>query len=102
MDEYEQFREVLGPLFEEMSKLDDDGLSIREILTNKEFRQIKNTTYVLQMPVSGETAVELATSLEHWVTEKCKECEDYLRIFTVQFVINLWDTIMISLEEGDE
>jgi hypothetical protein len=102
MDDYDQFKEVLGPLFDEMSKLDVEGLTLKEILTNKEFKEIKATTYVMQMPISGETAVDLATSLEHWVTEECSDCEDHLKMFTVQFVINLWDTIMMSLEIEDE
>lgn len=102
MDDEQKFKEVLGPLFDELSKLDEDGLTISEILTNKEFEQIKATTYVMQMPISGETAVELATALEHWVTEQCKECSTHLNMFTVDFVISLWDTIMISLEVENE
>jgi hypothetical protein len=102
MDDEQKFKEVLGPLFDELSKLDEDGLTISEILTNKEFEQIKSTTYVMQMPISGETAVDLATSLEHWVTDECKECSNHLNMFTMQFVISLWDTIIMSLEVEDE
>jgi hypothetical protein len=102
MDDEQKFKEVLGPLFDELSKLDEEGLTIGEILTSKEFEQIKSTTYVMQMPISGETAVELATSLEHWVTEQCKECSTHMNMFTVELVISLWDTIMMSLDVEDE
>lgn len=102
MDEDERFKEVLGPLFDELSKLDNEGMTIREILASKELKQIENTTYVLQMPVGGKVALDLASALEHWVTEQCEECTEFLLMFTTQFVMNLWDTIMISLEEENE
>jgi len=102
MDDDDQFKEVLGPLFDELSKLDVEGLTIRDILASREFKRVENTTFVLQMPVSGKTALELASAVEHWAGEECEECVSYLMTFTANLVVSLWDTIMLSLEIGDE
>ena len=101
-DEEQQFRDVLGPLFDELSELDIDDFAIDELLTSDEFKRISETTYVMQMPIQGKTAIDLATSIDHWTETQCQDCSDYLHMFTMQFAINLWQTILIDLEGDDE
>lgn len=101
-DEEQRFREVLGPLFDEMTSEYEVDISIKELLTSDEFDQIRSTTYLMQMPIQGETAIDLATSIDHWTATQCMECGNYLHMFAMQFTINLWNTIFTDLGDDDE
>lgn len=101
-DEEERFREVLGPLFDEMSSDYETSVSINDLLTSDEFDRIGSTTYLMQMPVQGTTAIDLATSIDHWTDTRCEECGNFLHLFAMQFTINLWNTIFIDLENDNE
>lgn len=102
-DEEARFREVLGPLFDELSTTNNSlDVSINELLSGREYEKIKLTTYIMQMPIQGSAAIDLATSIDHWTETNCEECSDFLHLFAVQFTINLWETILADMENDDE
>lgn len=96
-----EFRAVLGPLFEELSTLNPFSLTMDEILTEAEKKRIRLHTYMVQVPISGDYALDLAASVDH-SSGGCIECDAFLTDFAIRFIIGLWETIMQSLEMGEE
>ena len=97
-----RFREVLGPVFDELSQKDFMDIPINELVSSDDFDKIKLTTYMMQMAIQGSVAIDLATSIDHWTETDCEECSNFLHLFTMQFTINLWQTILADLEDYNE
>jgi hypothetical protein len=102
MTDYEnEFKAVLGPLFDELSELTPASLTLDKMLTDLEKSKIRESMYMVQIPFSGSFALELAAALDHTVCG-CLNCAEYLSDFATRFIVSLWDTILMSMEVEDE
>ncbi len=96
-----EFQAVLGPLFDELSALTPATMDMNTILTSAEKKKIGASMYMVQMPISGSYALELAQAMDG-LAEGCESCAEGMIEFAARFVYGLWDTIMTQMEVEDE
>ncbi len=100
-DDDNEFEAVLGPLFDELSALTPATMNMNNILTEAEKQKIGSSMYMVQMPISGAYALELAHAMDD-LADGCEVCAEYMLGFAARFVYGLWDTIMTQMEIEDE
>lgn len=94
----EEFKAILGDAFDELNAKGNELIESIEGISVERMERIRNTSFQINVPMTGQYALDLAESLIHAEDDGCIDCLEYLADFVSAFIYTTWKRIMEEVE----